>query len=224
MSREIPTSYDSSIILLKKLNQSDYLLDEDLKKHAISIYEREERKVGQFRLPLAFPLLRGSLEDYIESLNDYNASYTIILIQAGSAAIGVYCKDTLVHHKVIKKYMVRKKQGKAQISYLNSKGKSRAGSRVRLAKTIEFFEEINQKLWDWNIKTETILYSCPIKLWNLVFDSKVEPFFQKDDPRLLKIPRDIQTPNFDELKRISNFAQYGHFTTIDNNVIDMLDI
>ncbi|MEO1451203.1 MAG: hypothetical protein AAFV07_16855 [Bacteroidota bacterium] len=45
--------------------------------------------------------------------------------------------------------MKRHKRGKAQISYLNTRGKSKAGSRIRLANTVAFFEEINERLQDW---------------------------------------------------------------------------
>ena len=45
--------------------------------------------------------------------------------------------------------MVRKKRGVSQIKHLKTKGKSRAGSRVRLAETEEFFENINGRLQDY---------------------------------------------------------------------------
>jgi hypothetical protein len=212
-----------SLAQLKGLLDSDLIHEINPKKHSIDFLNHSLEKIINFRLPLSFPLLKtNSLAEYMTCISERPLSLLIVLIQAGSASIGFFNDATLVHHKVIKKYMVRKKQGKAQISYLNEKGKSRAGSRIRLANTYDFFEEINQKLWDWNITPERILYSCPIKLWNLVFESKIDSFFSKSDERLLKIPRDVQIPNFDELKRISTFAGFGHFTIFNNDGIGLL--
>ena len=208
---------------LNRLIDSDLIHEINQKKHSIDYFNSAQEKVINFRLPLNFPLLTANdISKYISNIPKNPLSLLIILIQAGSASLGFFEHGKLVHHKVIKKYMVRKKQGKAQIYYLNEKGKSRAGSRVRLANTYDFFEEINQKLHDWNALPERILYSCPIKLWNLVFESKVDSFFEKTDERLLKIPRDVQTPNFEELKRISIFAGFGHLTIFGNIKIEEL--
>lgn len=203
---------------------SDLIDELNMKKHSIDFLNNDHKKIISFRLPLNFPLLKTlNFSEYVSKIPEKPLSLLIILIQAGSASIGFFAEGKLVHHKVIKKYMVRKKQGKAQISYLNEKGKSRAGSRVRLANTYDFFEEINQKLHDWNSNPQRILYSCPIKLWNLVFESKVDSFFTKSDERLLKIPRDVQTPNFEELKRISTFAGFGHLTVLEKSGLDFLE-
>jgi hypothetical protein len=105
--------------------------------------------------------------------------------------------------------MVRKKQGKAQITYLNKKGKSRAGSRIRLAQTVKFFEEINEQvnMWIKNVNPDRLLISCPPRLWGLLFQSKIKPEFSKKDPRIFKIPIDIKIADRSELSRVNSMAQ-----------------
>ena len=92
----------------------------------------------RFRPPLLFPRMASeeTLELYIAKLSETFPDYLILLLRAnGNAALGYFEEGKILNHKVIRKYMVRKKQGKSQLKHLNSKGKSRAGSRVRLQQT-----------------------------------------------------------------------------------------
>ena len=166
-----------------------------------------------FRFPLPFPVPRADeiLSDYLDRVPENPLPYLLILIQAGHSALGFYEDGELLHHKVIKKYMVRAKQGKAQIGYLSTRGKSKAGSRIRLANTVAFFEDINAKITDWNCidDAERILVSIPIRLKPLLYQSKVPAPFEKTDPRLLKIPLDTQRPGKDELKRVNRLILLG---------------
>ncbi|MCK5077740.1 MAG: hypothetical protein KAR38_15260, partial [Calditrichia bacterium] len=157
------------------------------------------------------------LDNYIADVDEIPPAYYIVLIQAGNSSIGYFEEGEVIYHKVIRKYMVRKKQGKAQITYLNKKGKSRAGSRIRLAETVEFFKEINDKLDEWERLGEAkkILYSCPAKLWGMLFNSKILPPFDKKDERLIKIPMDVKVPNFEELMRVNEFALCGEVVSFE---------
>lgn len=170
-------------------------------------------RIFDFRMPWFWPSLENfsEIDNYLERLSTHDLFYLIILIQAGHSALGTFRAGQILKHKVIQKYMVRKKQGKAQITYLHTKGKTRGGSRIRLAQTVEFFEEINEKIREW-AKEENfgrILISCPARLWGLLFHSKISPPFEKKDTRFLKIPVDVQIPKFAELKRINYLAQFG---------------
>lgn len=131
-----------------------------------------------------------------------------VLMQAGSAAIGFSENGTIKNHKVIKKYMVRKKQGKAQLKHLNTKGKSRLGSRIRLQQSQKFFYEIHEKIAEWNVlkTTQTILYSASTGLWPFLFSSVENPVFGQRDERLVKIPLDLKEPNFKVLRYVNKTA------------------
>lgn len=186
------------------------------KKHSWSVIDHERAPILDIRLPLTFsPISENTLpSEYLDKLDDIHPPYLIALIQAGAAALGYAEEGEIYLHKNIKKYMKRHKRGKAQISYLNSKGKSKAGSRIRLANTISFFEDINEKLTEWeeDYEPKRIMYSCSAQLWGLLFKSNVPPPFEKKDERLIKIPKDVQIPSLEELMAVNKFVKKGKVT------------
>jgi hypothetical protein len=217
--RPLLLSFDRSLTFLTYLLQDkhfEYL--PDFKREVITATNQQGERIFDFRLPLPLPGMQQEeqLDTYAARVGrpDVPPDYIIILIQAGHSALA-YCEaGKMLYHKVIRKYMVRKKQGKAQIAHLKSKGKSRAGSRVRLAQTVEFFEEINSKLQAWDV-TETadrILYSCPVRMWPLLFESKLPAPFDQRDNKLRKIPMDVGIPNLEELEEVNRFALSGAVT------------
>lgn len=126
----------------------------------------------------------------------------ILLIQAGYAAVAVAEDSEILASKMIRKYMVRKSQGKSQISFLESKGKSRLGSRIRLAQTTEFFSEINAVLnsFENDYDLDKLYLSCSPKLRGAWMQSQVP--IDKDDSRWIKIPHHVERPTQKELNRI----------------------
>jgi hypothetical protein len=200
-----------SELLVQLINSSELQLDYDSIKNKIQVNIKSDQLVAEVKLPWILPPC-PSVNDLVTNVSANNIQYlkyVIILVQAGYGAV-CYCKSgNIIEHKLIRKYMVRKKQGKAQITYLHNKGKSRAGSRIRLAQTVKFFEEINEQVNAWikNDELDRLLISCPPRLWGLLFQSKTKPQFSKKDPRILKIPMDIKIPNRDELNRVNKLAQ-----------------
>lgn len=206
--------YSESLDLLREWSRDPALrLEWDREKQKLNALREDHSREWSFRFPLPFPPASSkiSLVDYLDSVPETPLPYLLMLIQAGHSAIGYFEEGEVVHHKVIKKYMVRAKQGKAQIGYLNSRGKSKAGSRVRLANTISFFEDINAKISQWEVidDVQRILISCPVRMRPMLFQSKVPPPFPKDDPRLLKVPLDTHRPDLEELIRINRRILMG---------------
>jgi hypothetical protein len=115
--------------------------------------------------------------------------------------------------------MVRKKQGTSQVKYLKSKGKSRAGSRVRLGETIEFFENINERLQEYFQEHEIhrIAMSCSKILIPYLFNSKVSTPFDKKDKRIYRIPKHIHTPIYDVMMEVNKFLQKGELIYEDTH-------
>jgi len=209
---KITLSYQQAIKFLITLADSNIPFEIDYKRNQLTVFNAYDQKQFKFNFPLIINLTENTIKDK-KLLNNYinqKPSFLLALIQAGHAALGLYNDETLLQHKVIRKYMTRKKQGKAQLKYLKTKGKSRAGSRIRLANSVLFFEEINQYLNDWNpTQDTTIIYSCTPLLWGMLFQSKTAPPFQKKDSRLKKLPLSIDVPNFDVLKSTAHFSQKG---------------
>ncbi|MEL6651632.1 MAG: hypothetical protein AAFQ87_12600 [Bacteroidota bacterium] len=206
-------SYDESLTFLRE--QADFVerVELDAKRHRILSLGPMREVYWEFRLPLPFPAFREaeSLEDYLDRVPEWIPPYMILLVQAGAAAIGYVEDGEVLHHKAIKKYMKRHKRGKSQISYLNTRGKSKAGSRIRLANTVRFFEEINERTTPWveELEPERILYSCSAQLWGMLFKAKVPPPFEKKDERLIKVPLDVNIPDFEELLRVNEIVTQG---------------
>jgi len=198
-------------LLHEMIKTGDNLYYND-KNHSLYSY-KEQKKQNIIRLPLIWHAIPEIISNKmnIESIKRCNKHYLIIMITTGQASIGIFKNKENFEHKVIRKYMVRKKQGKSQLKYLKTKGKSRAGSRVRLNNSLVFFEEINEYINNWNKDYEIcrILYFVPKSLINLWFNSNKTPFFNKDDSNLIKIPYNLDTPTFELMKKVGKYAYDG---------------
>lgn len=210
-------NFEEVYSFLEKLSSINLELEFLIEKQKIIIYHQND-KVADFRLPLPLPIIEKNLEQYLINYPKEIPNYVIYMIQSGSCSLAYYEEGLLIEHKVIKTYMVRKKQGKSQIKHLNSKGKSKAGSRIRLANTIHFFEDINERLQHYfeDYFIEKIIYSCPTNMLSLFYDSKVKTPFDKKDIRLIKIPKDVNQPCFEELLKINKQICQGELTIYQN--------
>ncbi|MEO0895981.1 MAG: hypothetical protein AAFY71_06255 [Bacteroidota bacterium] len=200
----------------------------DEKRHSVKVLNEEAEWVAELKLPLPMPAIEPENRDlahYVKGLEEEIPSYIIMLIQLGAASVGFYEDGEALQHKAIKKYMKRHKRGKAQISYLNTRGKSKAGSRIRLANTVRFFEEINERLTDLMelYDVDRILYSTTPQLWGLLFGSKVEVPFDKKDKRLIKIPRNVNVPDFEEMERLNEICRDGYLQILTEEGAELTD-
>lgn len=217
-------TYQETHDLLSRWAEAELPLALDAKKHLVGQYDEAHQPRFELRLPLPFPAISDddhNLAQYMARIPTEMPAYTMALIQIGAAALGYFEGGEVWQHKAFKKYMKRHKRGKAQISYLNTRGKSKAGSRIRLANTVAFFEEINERLTEWEeaYEPERILYSCTPQLWGLLFSSQVPPPFEKKDPRLIKVPTNVHVPDFEELQRINRFVLKGRLTQFQEDEI-----
>ncbi|WP_181306270.1 hypothetical protein [Rufibacter sp. XAAS-G3-1] len=178
----------------------------DYEKHRLILLDEQENEQVSFRLPLTTPPLQNLSLPQAQLVQ-----YVILLIQAGNCAMGYFEDGVNLNHKVFRSYMVRKKQGKSQIKYLKTKGKSRAGSRVRLGETAEFFENINGRLQEYFERHEIhrIALSCSKTLLPYLYDSKTATPFHKRDERLFKIPKHVHTPIYEVMMNTNRFLQRG---------------
>jgi hypothetical protein len=168
----------------------------DYSKHVIKLKDENHEAIGFLRLPLHLVI-----DESLKIIDDDNL-VLYLSIESGNAAIVVMEGKQMIYHTTFSAYMTRKKQGFSQIKYLKKKGKSRAGSRVRLAETIEFFENINTTLTtlfeDYDIAR--VALNCNTTLIPYLHQSKVPCPFEKKDDRLYKIPLHIPQSNFTNLE------------------------
>ncbi|MFC6998824.1 hypothetical protein [Rufibacter roseus] len=197
-------SRDSSAQLLQHIQDSGISYQYDYEKHRLVLLDEAGNEQVFFRLPIV-------LSPPGQNLPEGGVQYVVVLIQAGNCAMGYYEDGHNLDHKVFRSYMVRKKQGKSQIKYLKTKGKSRAGSRVRLGETVEFFDNINGRLQEYfeDHQIHRIAISCSKTLWPYLFDSKVATPFDKRDERLFKIPMHVHTPIYEVMLDVNKFLLKG---------------
>ena len=203
------------IELLKDIKEREDIFY-DRNNHTLYNYNLENKQNNLLRLPLAWPVI-DDWKNYIDL--DRKFIFVIVIIQAGQATIGVFNQNLDVfEHKVLRTYMVRKKQGKSQLKYLKTKGKSRAGSRIRLKNTYLFFEDINIYLQRWfkEYSVDRIIYHIPTMMKNLWKSSKVDIPFDLDSEKCLKSPFNIKSPTFEEMKKIAKFSLDGE---IKNEIV-----
>ena len=207
-------SYLESYTMLLEVSQQENISFDSAEKNTFLLNSNNEEN-HFFKIPLLFPEpeICEPLKDYIKKVPETPPPYILYLVQAGAAALGCFEKGEAIKHKTLTKYMVRKKQGKSQLTYLRQKGKSRAGSRIRLKESLEFFEGINHRLIDWKEhinKAAFIFYSCPIRLTNELYLARTPPPFERKDKRLIKIPFHVKTPNHKELMHINYLINSGY--------------
>ena len=205
MTNTLLISEDQSKALLQFLKANPIPWEYGPDKNQL-IFDKNGSAVLKFRLPISI----SSPEAYYNAPND-RANYVLLMVRSGMASVGYFENGENIDHKVFRAYMVRKKQGMSQVKYLKTKGKSRAGSRVRLAETAEFFEQINDRLNDYfsEYHVDRIGLSCPVTLIPYLYGSKVPSPFGKDDPRIFKIPKHIQKPTFESLLAINQYLLKG---------------
>ena len=178
-------------------------------KKQLSFYDTNGDLLAKIRLPIDLDFDLGLIKTVPVEIKNY----VLLIIRSGIATLGYFENFINVDHKVLRAYMVRKKQGMSQIKYLNKKGKSRAGSRVRLAETVEFFEDINQRLKQYfkEYRIDEIGLICAESLIPYLYGSKVKTPFSKGDPRIFKIPKHIQNPTYEALLDTNQFLLKAEF-------------
>jgi len=166
----------------------------------------------RFEPPPLLPLNEevSTPEAYLATLAQPPDLQLLILLQAGATSIGLWRQDALICHKVIKKYVTRGK-GKAQTTYLKTKGKSRYGARLRLQNARDHLNQTNEKLHSWwseHGAFTRVYYSCPKRLWPELFAAQVTPPFS-NDAQLIRIKRDVRVPGHQELLKIRGYLCNG---------------
>lgn len=197
------------------LFNSDLQIEKNPKKRKIIFKNHKEESIASLRFSLGL-----DFDEENEKLHETDfINYVLILIRSGQAAVGLFENGELLDHKVFRAYMVRKKQGKSQIKHLKTKGKSRAGSRVRLAETLEFFDQINSRLNSYfnEYRIDSIGLSCATTLIPYFYGGKEETPFLKNDDRIFKIPIHTKSPTFEALLKVNEFLNKSEFELLSED-------
>jgi hypothetical protein len=203
--------------LLSDAIKKDFTLIFDPKKHQLCI-ENNQEWLAKIYLPWTMNWSEGS-----ELTENLDSHFSLALIRAGQAVTGYFHQGHLIDHKVFRAYMVRQKQGKSQIKHLKTKGKSRAGSRIRLAETNQFFEEINERLTSYSDQYPINLWgiSCAKTMWPYFFSSDIAPPFSPKANNLIEVPFHISQASFEELNIAGELLQKFHLILSERGKISL---
>ena len=210
----------------EKLIETELSILGDSEKHSF-IASLEGKKIFSLRLPLFYPTVieNEKLWQYLDrvTIDAPKVNWTILLMEAGRAAVGISQDGRVIKHKNIRKYMVRKKNGKAQLTHLKSKGKSRYGSRLRLREAEAFFDEIIERLQsDEHQASPFIFYNCPVRLKSCLDEAGRELSFNTQDFTWRRLGVNVKEASFDELKRHAIEPYYCRFTLENETFKDKL--
>ena len=135
----------------------------------------------------------------------------VVLLQAGAMAVGYWDGDTLLAHKAEKRYVVRG-NGKAQPTHLESRGKSRYGSRLRLQNWRKLLRDVGERLGEGVERfgePERIFAAMPVRVAAYLWACEVPPPFARDDERLRRVAVHVHRPDFAELQRVQRLLWRG---------------
>ena len=146
---------------------------------------------------------------FASALRDSLGLELVLLVQAGAFAAGLYLENELVAHRVRRRYVVRGR-GRAQPTYLDRKGKSRYGSRLRLRNARRLIDDLRACLAAWSGDhgaPDRVYLSCPVRLRAEI--SAARPPVPLDPRRTLAVPFAVRRPAFEELGRIRWLLCHG---------------
>jgi hypothetical protein len=174
----------------------------DARGRAFDAVDEETRRRIRVEPPLvlAAPSPGQRLSDWLEEASAPLGRQVVVLIQAGAAALGLFEDGELVRHRTLKRYVVRG-SGRAQPAYLKTRGKSRAGSRLRLRNAKRLLEDVAATLMEWSGPEEPfdrVFRSCPVRTWAELLRESLP--FDASGP-LSRIPLDLRRPSHEEMKR-----------------------
>jgi len=199
-------SYEQALLLVNQADEKGWEIRYLPEKHQLLI-ETKVSWLAKLFLPWTMTWLPEGKFQVQEDVH-----YFLTLVRAGQASLGYFHQGKLLDHKVFRGYLVRQKQGKSQFKYLKTKGKSRAGSRIRLEETLVFFKEINERLQVYAKQYPLNFWGlgCAKTMWPLLFDGEVKPPFSSKSAELIELPYPFTKGSYEELQELELRLQQFH--------------
>ncbi|SHO60088.1 hypothetical protein [Algoriphagus zhangzhouensis] len=210
----LPEQFDQ---VLEHANSNAWELSYSSEKHQLVI-SNEEEWIARIFLPWNMNWENEKL------IPVDNFHCVLVAIKAGQAAVGYFHEKELLDHKVFRAYMVRQKQGKSQIKHLKTKGKSRAGSRIRLEETERFFEDISERLnrYENDFPISVWGISCAKTLWPYFFGSETTPPFESGSELLRSLPFHFHQGSYEELEMAGKLINQFHWLPNSDKNIEIV--
>lgn len=163
--------------------------------------------------PMLAPRLRPGeqVASYVRRCDATVGRHVVMLVRAAGVALGYWDGDELLRHKAIRKYVIRGK-GKAQPTFLETRGKSRYGSRLRLQNWRRQLAETNRRLagwWDELGAPDRLYVSVPVRVFADLRAAEPPPPFLDGEPPPERLPVHVHRPDHAELLRIRRWLAHG---------------
>ena len=168
---------------------------------------------ARLRVPLLAPRVAPGepLADYAARSPGVPPRHVVLLLQAGAMALGYWDGGELLHHKAIRRYVVRG-HGKAQPLHQKTRGRSRYGARLRLQNWKRLLVETNERLHDYWRELgapDRVFVAMPVRVMVDLFAAAPAPPLVRDDPRLQRVPMHVHRPDHGELLRVHAWLGHG---------------
>lgn len=135
----------------------------------------------------------------------------LLLVRAGAVALGGWAGDRCFDHKALRAYVVRG-NGRAQPTYLESRGKSRYGSRLRLQNWQRLLVDTGERLAllrERGGEPSRLFVAIPVRVAADLWSCATPPPFARGDARLVRLPLHVHRPDHDELWRVWHWLGRG---------------
>lgn len=190
--------------------QKDWRLCEEESSDLMHVFACEE-----FRMEISKNLLRVAPERFrLGQIKDHMTC--IILCHGGRFAAGIFRGAQLLQSKKFQRYVVRKKQGKRQMTWGKGSCGGSAGGWLRTFHEKKLHEDITQLLSSWREsldECETILIHAPGSINQATIFGEDSPL-NRDDQRIVKLHFQSNVVNSSEMKRI-------HFAISRANLVEV---
>lgn len=164
------------------------------------------------RVPLLAPRVQPGerLRDYLGRLPGLDERSVLLLLRAGAMAVGYWDGDDLLHHKAVRRYVVRG-HGKAQSLHAKTKGRSRYGARLRLQNWKLLLAETNERLadyWQEYGAPERTFVAAPVRVLADLARAEPPPPWS-DATSVQRVPMHVHRPDHEELLRVRSWLARG---------------
>jgi len=145
----------------------------------------------------------------------------MVLLSADSASLALWRGNSLVSHKVLTGYTVRRNQGTSQSGHTRRGGRGNTvGAKIRKSEAGRLSSSTAAKLQEWKPEIDqcdVLVHSGSIRCWNEVYSSFAQtPAMGRHDARWVGCGMSIPRPRYVDLLRVFTVLARGS-CVIDHN-------
>ena len=149
---------------------------------------------------------------------------TFVMCEGGNFSIGIFDQEKEVTHKSDHKYVIRKKQGKRQLTKDKGKSISSVGSQIRRANEVkhqENIEDILEGTEKWITESDYVFIHAPGENTNILFEEGKILFDFKKNQNFKSLCYTAKKANFSEIKSIRDQILKVYIINEETNIVQL---